>query len=503
MNRLVLISPQTYSSSDVAWTENNQTIQWPQIGKLESWSGAGSGSLTLVDTGGTNVRAALLGGQLIIYQTIGIWTINHVGGTTIFDPALSIPDIGLLGPHLLATRNNIHYFLATDYNVYAYYGGSIRQSIGDAIKDYLAEDIALFYENRCCLSLDKDGRRLWIFIVSGNNEYITKAYGYDLIEKSWRIRDFSNKYTTANSGIVAANLIGAQTCLVGESYTKALQKLSDYDASEAGDITQRYGDVLEGTAIALPYEWSNVCWSEGGLFYEASSETEISQDISSNYIMRIVDGSKAINTFNGSRYFTIHSACSENPAVGEYSIHVEIEPRDTTGNAVADASTNVPTDISSGNVLVFCATMEDYTSNEYRSVLDEIQTAERLCIGDSEGYIYQFNSDYSDFDAVDISAFHETPVFDLQNPDIMKIWTGISIVAKENNPGNGRIVVGYSVDDGSWNTKAFDLSSDFEEQTFYFHATGKRIQFRFDNTAGSDFVLREYKILSPQILDDR
>jgi hypothetical protein len=61
----------------------------------------------------------------------------------------------------------------------------------------------------------------------------------------------------------------------------------------------------------------------------------------------------------------------------------------------------------------------------------------------------------------------------------------------------------YDIDDGGWvlaGKKAF--GSSYTEHTFYINRTGKRIRFKFVGS-GSDFKIREYKIMEPEIEDDR
>ena len=101
-NRIILINAKEYSSS-LGWIDNNQRVRWPQIGKLQSWTGTGSGFVDLIDTGGTNLWSAPLGGQYIIYQTMGIWSLNYVGGTTVFYPVVQGPDLGLLSHGLFTS----------------------------------------------------------------------------------------------------------------------------------------------------------------------------------------------------------------------------------------------------------------------------------------------------------------------------------------------------------------------------------------------------------------
>ena len=233
-SRMLIISPRTYSSSSGLWEQNNQRVQYPIVSKLQTWTGTGSGFYDLMDTGGTNVWSAPLGNsQYMVYQTRGIWSLNYVGGTDIFSPLPVIPDLGLLSYNLLANFNNVHYFVGTDYNVYAYYGGTVKKSIGDKIHDDLRNSIDDAYLLRCRMTMGPFGKMLWIFIVPTGSTFCTKAYGYNPRTSAWMVKEFGDKYTA--SGITAANLVEAQSYIAGDTYATAVAAGTTYaDATAAG-----------------------------------------------------------------------------------------------------------------------------------------------------------------------------------------------------------------------------------------------------------------------------
>jgi hypothetical protein len=216
-NRLLLINPLEYDASSV-FHENNQRIRWSMAGKLEvapAWSGTGSGFYDLLDTGGHNVWGALLGMQWIQYQNNSIWSLTHVGGTTVFVPNIEMPDLGLLGAHCVYSKNNIHYFVGNDYNVYAYTGGSNLTRIGDKIQKYIQRDLDPIYANQCYMCMGSNNSRLWLFIVPKNSLYITQAYGMDMRTGVWMKRDYTHKWPTG--GITSVALVGAGGYHAGEA----------------------------------------------------------------------------------------------------------------------------------------------------------------------------------------------------------------------------------------------------------------------------------------------
>jgi len=246
-NRVILISPKESDANDNL-IDNNQRIRYPMAGKLETWKGTGSGYRDLLDTGGFNVWGALLGTQWIQYQNNSIWSLTHVGGTRVFEPNIEMPDLGLLAPHLLCSKNNVHYFVGNDYQLYAYYGGSNIEPIGHKIREYLQRDLDPTYKNRCLLRMGAENSRLWLYIVPNGKTYITEAYAIDMYSGSWMKRDYTHKWTTATTGITSVALVGASSYEEGETYAEAIATGETYsDAVTAGTT---YAQVLETVLTA-------------------------------------------------------------------------------------------------------------------------------------------------------------------------------------------------------------------------------------------------------------
>jgi hypothetical protein len=214
-------------------------------GKLETWTGEGSGYKDLLDTGGYNVWGALLGTQWIQYQNNSIWSLTHVGGTTVFEPDIELPDLGLLAPHLLYTKNNIHSFIGNDYNIYLYFGGSNIQRIGDKIHRYLQRDLDTENASRCWICMGKENSKLWIFIVPNGETYITQGYAIDIQTGSWMKRDFLHKWPTGTGGLTSVSLVGASNYYAGASYREALDLTTTY--AEALAVGTTYRQALQET----------------------------------------------------------------------------------------------------------------------------------------------------------------------------------------------------------------------------------------------------------------
>lgn len=524
-SRLILISPLTYSSTSSSWTENNQDIRWPTVGKIQTYTGTGSGFAKLIDTGGTNVWSALLGlGQYIIYQTQGIWSLNYVGGTTVFDPKPMIPDLGLLAPHLLISYNNVHYFVGTDYNVYAYYGGTVKNRIGDKIHKYLEEELAAAYESRCWMSMDERGKRFWIFIVPSGSTYITKAYGYDLRSQTWMVRDFSDKWSSG--GITAVGLVSAQSHIAGDTYAGALATLSAYDAADdtattAGDTTIRYGDLLydstnqivDWSVLDETLDFTQMDFTAGGLglcFTTTTGDvTELVADDTdySNMIMRIVGGAGIDDMPRGAHYYTMSDICAVIDGAG-YVVRIGLEPCESTGTAAADTSSDTPSIANDATATdgTVAATIFDPSGVTYRQALQEVRTQPTMMLGDTNGFIYKFDSTYSDYDSVSIVARQPSPVFDWGEPDRLKRWPGFSVVAEGTDAGAMLLryrTSDFDTSDTGWTDVTFDLTSNYLTKDVWLNRSSLGLQLELRDFSGNAFDVQSFKIHEPVVEANR
>jgi len=386
-SRLILISPKVYTSGG-AWREQRQQVRWPRIGKLEMWSGTGSSYAELIDTGGTNVWAENLGtGQFIIYQTVGIWTLNYVGGDNVFAPDILFPDLGLLGPHCIENHNNVHYFLGNDYNVYAYHGGTVKRVIGDKIHKNLQDDLDPSYEHRCWMVMSPKSDFLWLFIVPNGKVYATKAYGMNMQSGAWMVRDLESYFSSGGMASVAT--VGDQAYTIGDTYE----------------------DNMQGALATWP-------------------------------------------------------------------------------------------------------TYADVVGDTYAEELQSVLTEPRMIMGDGSGWVYQFDPTYTKDGMASgggsggelITQRHPTPIFDGGHADIKKRWPGISVVACGSADGAMTIKHrqdNFDTSDTGWTDMSFDLTTEWKEKKFFINKTSEGIQFEFADWSGKAMKVKEFKILNPEIEEDR
>ena len=136
-----------------------------------------------------------------------------------------------------------------DFNLYAYQGGSVKTRIGDNILSLFRDRIDETFADRCWLTVGPENKRIWLFYVPDNKEFMTKAFTLDIQQGKWMPRDFShitdyagNKGTPTGGGLTTAKLVGSQTFVTGDSYATAVAGGQTY--AQAVTATDTYADVL-------------------------------------------------------------------------------------------------------------------------------------------------------------------------------------------------------------------------------------------------------------------
>ena len=454
-NRLLLISAKE-SDANNSLVDNNQRIRWPQAGKLETYTGTGSGYRDLLDTGGYNVWGGLLGMQWIQYQNNSIWSLTHVGLDRVFEVDVEVPDLGLLAAHLLYSKNNVHYFVGSDYNIYAYYGGSNYDRIGDKVHRYIQRDLDPAYAYRSWLCMGAENSRLWLYIVPNDKEYVTEAYAIDVRTGSWMKRDFTHKWATG--GITSVALIGASSYITGETFTETLAAKSPPKAVAIGGAVRSSNVVTVTTGTAHGY---------------VVGETVTLADCDTGAETDAFDGDHEIASKPSTTTLTFAQTGAN-------------ESNLAAGTATVDKA---PTHQDAVNA-----------AESHREALSETLMNERIVLGDSAGYVFQYDSDLTADDTVEIPSRHITEIYDVGLPGKYKIWPGIRVTAK----GTG-VIVSYRY--GNFETTgtgwtAFTeqvLTSEFVTYEFTVWDTCKKIQFRFTNADGDDFQISNYELIEPVV----
>lgn len=473
-NRIILLNAKEYNSSSKTWVANNQRLRWPTIGKIETWTGTGSGSVDLYDTGGVNVWSLPLGQDHIIYQTKGIWSINYVGGSTVFDPRPLIPDLGLLAPHALISYNNVHYFIGTDYNIHAYYGGSVREVIGTPVHKFLNEDLYKQYQTRCWISMGPEGNFLYVFITTTSSGYLTKAYVRNMQTGSWMVRDFSSN----TAGLTAVTLAGSTSYIVGDTYQEALDTVSLYDDT-VGDATERYADKLLDTSRTLAADYTVGVWSAGGFDYSRAGQN-FHNDFTDNDMLVLFDPS-ATNTPAGHHFYTVFDVSANG-----FSIYGTQDISTKGEHGIADTSTSVPADLSvagADTIGFYSVCAFDDPGQTYDEALESIQQGEQLVLGDATGLVFNIDPTYTADNGIEIPARHLTPVIDAGTPGKNKRWGSTKVTAKGWEMRVSYRTSAFDTSDTGWFDYTQALTSEHINYDYYPNVTSKKIQWKISGNS--------------------
>jgi hypothetical protein len=200
-------------------------------------------------------------------------------------------------------------------------------------------------------------------------------------------------------------------------------------------------------------------------------------------------------------------------------------------NVAIAYSTTSTTDLDDGDWhhIVFTRNSSDLLSLYVDGSFEDTASGGSVDV-DNTGNLQTSSSNTGDID--DVRFYKGVVLSALQISNIYNRGFGVRV--KENgfgkitsngfysncDDGSGTTVSGRVISSGTWsdNNGSFtsgdltwkeggiplnhkQLTSDFEEHTFYANNTSKEIQFRFQSREG--FAINEYKVLEPQILTDR
>ena len=281
-------------------------------------------------------------------------------------------------------------------------------------------------------------------------------------------------------GLLAPHLLassGNRHYFVGNNYN-----IYEYSG---GSYKQRIGDQIRDTLKAdIDFTFARRCWMAIGanssrlwIFYVPQGKEYIVKA----YGVDVKTGAWMLREYShvwtDGGITAVATIGAQNYMVGDTYQH-EIDGEETYAEAIAAAVT-------------------------YRDVLTEVLVDDRLTLGDSEGNIYQYDADLTTDDGEAVPAYFVSKVFDYGMPDIYKWHEGLAVVAKGT-----KLVVSYrtgdfETEDDGWNDfDAINLTGEYKSYSFFFNETSTQIQFKFANFEGSNFAIREFKILAPTVEEE-
>lgn len=158
-------------------------VAWSADGDSETWSGASSGAVDLVETPDHVTRLLTLRNRLVIYKARSIFVARETGISTVpvgFE--LVTRDLGSLCGFSAASIGDRHFFLSDD-NVYEF-DGNVARPIGNAIRRDL-RSINLSQPRQIFSMIDSRTSEYWLFVPEGSETVPTHAWIYNYAEEHW------------------------------------------------------------------------------------------------------------------------------------------------------------------------------------------------------------------------------------------------------------------------------------------------------------------------------
>lgn len=260
-NRLIL--GHVYDTATGAIRGNR--VAWSNEGDAETWGGASSGAVDLIDTPDVITRLLPLRGRLVIYKPRAIYLGIETGISTIpiaFEAFAN--DIGTPAGFSVNRAGGVHFFLARD-NVYVFDGTSPPRPIGDPIRPALA-DINFGASRQIFSMIENTLSEYWLFVPEGDQTYAKAAWVYNWAEGHWSRWEYAPSLTTGSRGVAAA----------AETWSGIDAKGTTWSEADASGVTW-----AQMTVSGPP----NMILANSDKTVEESSE------------LTTADGTTAINTF--------------------------------------------------------------------------------------------------------------------------------------------------------------------------------------------------------------
>jgi hypothetical protein len=206
-----------FDNSPVAWGQRAtalqshiNVVQWPTGSHCTDWTGVGAGSESLVDMRGQATRAFAEGEEMILASTEEIWRGRKIGGAYRFAFSPITRQLGMPYKHAAIQTPFGIYWLALDFMIYCYAGGSVTP-VGQAILQTLRDDLDTTGGDSYVgphpphfFSYDPNKRAITFHYRQKNgptNDFAQKAFTYFIQESRWVPQMFSF-FGTAAQGFV-------------------------------------------------------------------------------------------------------------------------------------------------------------------------------------------------------------------------------------------------------------------------------------------------------------
>ena len=170
---------------------NSVEIIWSAQDDHDDFHDGGSSNVFITDGGGAIVDAYPLRDQLVCYKENSILVGTRLTTSPYIRWFPQVTDVGLMGPNMVGVYRDMHFFVGTN-NIYIYRGGAELIPIGKPIWSQFLEDMrdggasaTKLYRHRCFTAVHHDTAQIAFWIVTGTNNFPTKAYVYSVDDNAW------------------------------------------------------------------------------------------------------------------------------------------------------------------------------------------------------------------------------------------------------------------------------------------------------------------------------
>lgn len=179
-------------------------VAWSGDGDAESWAGADSGAVDLIETADSVTRLLTLRGRLCIYKEQSLFIGVETGISTIpIGFSLMSRNIGAIAGGSVASAADRHFFLGQD-NVYEFDAASPPRPIGDQIRRSLVNINPQALRSAFSM-VDNTTSEYWLFVPEGAETYPAHAWVYNYAEQTWSRWEFGGQAFSCGSRAVSGS----------------------------------------------------------------------------------------------------------------------------------------------------------------------------------------------------------------------------------------------------------------------------------------------------------
>jgi len=164
--------------------QNPMLIRWSDQESIATWAPAATnqaGSYTL-SHGSQIITAIQTRQEILVVTDSAIYSMQYLGPPYVWGFQLMGDNISIAGPNVVATANNVTYWMGTDK--FYMYSGRV-ETLPCALRQYVYNDINLTQSFQFFASTNEGYNEIWWFYCSANSTTIDKYVIFNHLERTW------------------------------------------------------------------------------------------------------------------------------------------------------------------------------------------------------------------------------------------------------------------------------------------------------------------------------